>query len=322
MAPVYPPISPYNSGYLQVSSVHSIYYEESGSPENPKAVPVCFLHGGPGGGIDATDRQYFSPWDYRTILFDQRGCGKSMPSASLEENTTWNLVSDIEALRKHLNIEKWIVFGGSWGSTLALAYSEKYPERCWGLILRGIFTLRREELEWFYQKGADMLFPDLFEPYKAAIPEEERGDMMQAYYKRLTGENEEEKLACAAAWSTWETSTSKLVVDPEYIKKAGNPKWALEFARIESHYFVNGGWLRDGQLIEEAYKIKHLPIIIIQGRYDVVCPAKTSFDLYQALGGKDNKMVQYRIFNCGHSAHEKSIEEALVDAADQFSSLG
>jgi len=269
-----------------------------------------------------SDRQYFDPTHYRSILFDQRGSGKSLPSASLDDNTTWTLVADIEALRKHLKIEKWIVFGGSWGSTLSLAYSQKHTEHCIGLILRGICTLRREELEWFYQKGADRLFPDYFEPYKACIPEAERGDMIKAYYKRLTGDDEEEKLKCAGAWSTWESSTVELIVNREYIKKAENPKWALAFARIECHFFVNAGWVRDGQLIEEAYKIKHLPIFIVQGRYDVVCPAKTSWDLYQALGGKENSNVEYLVIaDCGHSAHENKIEEALVDAAEKFKAL-
>ncbi|KAF4622809.1 hypothetical protein G7Y89_g14216 [Cudoniella acicularis] len=266
--------------------------------------------------------RYFDPLHYRSILFDQRGSGKSTPHASLEDNTTWSLVSDIEALRTHLGVEKWIVFGGSWGSTLSLAYSEKFPERCIGLILRGIFTLRRSELLWFYQGGADWLFPDFFDAYKAVIPEEERGDMMQAYYKRLTGDDEEEKLKCAAAWSTWETATSKLSVDPAYIAKASDPKWALAFARIESHFFVNGGFMTDGQLIKDAHKIAHLPIIIIQGRYDIVCPAKTSWELYQALGGEKNKGVSYRIEGTsGHSAHEVATEQALVKAADEFKRL-
>jgi proline iminopeptidase len=269
-----------------------------------------------------SDRQYFDPTHYRSVLFDQRGCGKSLPSASLEDNTTWTLVADIEALREHLNIEKWIVCGGSWGSTLSLAYSQKHTDRCMGLILRGIFTMRREELEWFFQKGADMLFPDYFEPLKACIPEAERGDMIAAYYKRLTGDNEEEKLKCAGAWSNWECSTVKLIVDQETIEKAADPKWALASARIETHFFANAGWMRDGQLIEEAYKIKNLPIFIVQGRYDVVCPAKTSWDLYQALGREQNPNVEYLVIpDCGHSAHESKIEEALVDAAEKFKAL-
>jgi len=315
MAPVYPAFPVNNSGRLQVSNIHSLYYEECGLATG---VPILYLHGGPGGGIEDFDRRYFDPTHYRSILLDQRGAGKSTPSFSLEENTTWDLVSDIEKLREHLGIEKWIVFGGSWGSTLTLAYAEKYPERCLGLIMRGIFTLRKEELLWFYQKGADMLFPDLFEPFRAVIPEEERGDMMKAYHKRLTGDDEEVRLKCASAWSIWETSVSKLVVDQDYINKTNDPKWALAIARIENHFFVNEGWMRDGQLIEEAHKIKHLPIVILQGRYDVVCPAKTSWDLYQALGGVSNEKVEYKLLDCGHSAHETLLEEALVDAADKF----
>ncbi|KAI0142040.1 Alpha/Beta hydrolase protein [Pestalotiopsis sp. NC0098] len=319
MAPVYPEFDVNKSGHLDVSSVHSIYWEECGSPSG---VPVVYLHGGPGGGIDSSDRLYFDPSHYRSVLFDQRGSGRSTPHASLEENTTWHLVADIERLREHLGIDKWIVFGGSWGSTLSLAYAEAHPDRCLGLVLRGIFTLRREELLFYYQSGANFLFPDYFDDYVSVIPEAERGDMMGAFYKRLTGDNEEEKLKCADAWSRWEMSTSKLIVDPSYIAKAQDPKWALAFARIECHFFVNGGWMKDGQLIEDAHKIKHLPIVIVQGRYDVVCPAKTSWDLYQALGGKSNSNVEYKIIgDAGHSAHEVTIEEALVDAVEKFKSI-
>ncbi|KUJ14049.1 proline iminopeptidase [Mollisia scopiformis] len=316
MAPIYPPLQVRETGYLQVSSVHSIYYEDSGIATG---VPIVHLHGGPGEGMVDSDRQYFDPTHYRIILFDQRGCGKSLPSGCLDDNTTWTLVADMEALREHLNIEKWIVMGGSWGSTLSLAYSQKHTERCMGLILRGVYTLRRRELEWFYQQGANMLFPDYFEQYRACIPEAERGDMIAAYYKRLTGDNEEEKLKCASAWVTWESATVELIVNQEYIKKAQDSKWALPFARIESHFFVNGGWMREGQLIEDAYKIKHLPVFIVQGRYDVVCPAKTSWELYQALGGKENSNVEYLIIpGCGHSSHEKRIEESLVNATEKF----
>ncbi|TQS33991.1 hypothetical protein Golomagni_05645 [Golovinomyces magnicellulatus] len=307
------------SGHLQVSPIHSIYWEECGLSSG---IPVVYLHGGPGGGIEDNDRRYFDPSHYRIILFDQRGAGRSTPHASLEDNTTWSLVEDVEALRELLHVDRWIIFGGSWGSTLSLAYAEKYPNRCLGLILRGIFTLRKEELDWFYQAGASMLFPDFFDDYQSVIPLEERNDMMKAYYKRLTGNNEKEKLQCANAWSKWETATSKLIVDPDYIKKAEDPKWALAFARIECHFFINNGWMKDGQLIENAHKIKHLPITIIQGRYDVVCPAKTSWDLYQALGGPENKLLEYKIIgNCGHSAHEPDITAALVEAAEKFKSL-
>ncbi|KAH8765233.1 Alpha/Beta hydrolase protein [Hyaloscypha sp. PMI_1271] len=255
-------------------------------------VPIIHLHGGPGEGTVDSDRQYSDPTHYRSTLFDQRGSGKSLPSAYLDGNTTWTLVADIEALRKHLKVEKWVVFGGSWDSTLSLAYSQKHTEHCIGLILRGIFTLCREELEWFYQKGTDRLFPDYFEPYKTCIPEPERSNAMMR--------------------STWESSTVELIVNREYIKKAENPKWALAFARIECHFFINARWMRDRQLIEEAYKVRHLSIIIVPGRYDVFCPAKTSWDLYQALGGKENSNV---------GARKNKIQGALVDAAEKFKAL-
>lgn len=319
MAPLYPAFEANKSGHLEVSPVHKVYWEDCGKADG---VPVIYLHGGPGGGTQPSDRRYFDPTHYRSILMDQRGAGKSTPHASLEDNTTWHLVADMEKLRDHLQIDKWIVFGGSWGSTLALTYAETHPDRCLGLILRGIFALRREELLWFYQKGANFLFPEYFDPYEAMIPEAERGDMMQAYYKRLTGDNEEEKLKCADAWSRWETSTSKLLIDADYIAKSDDPKWALAFARIECHYFTNGGWLRDGQLIEDAHKISHLPIVIVQGRYDVVCPAKTSWDLYKALGGPANDKIEYKMIpDAGHSAHEIAVGQALVDAADKFKSI-
>lgn len=316
MAPLYLPTPTLSSSHLQVSPLHNIYYETAGLPSG---LPVIYLHGGPGGGIEASDRQYFDPSVYFSVLFDQRGAGKSTPHACLEENTTWDLVSDMEKLRELLKVERWVVFGGSWGSTLALAYAESHPERCLGLILRGIFTLRRSELQWFYQAGADMLFPEFFDEYKSAIPEAEHDDLMTAYHKRLTGSDEAEKLRCAGAWSRWENSTAKLMVDQKYIAKADDDAWAVAFARIESHYFVNGGFMVEGQLIKDAHKIQHLPVTIVQGRYDVVCPPKSSWELYQALGGKGNKNVEYRIMpTSGHSAHEKAIEEALVDAADGY----
>ncbi|QDS75806.1 hypothetical protein FKW77_000245 [Venturia effusa] len=317
----YPAFATNKTGFLKVSDLHSVYWEECGKPDG---LPVIYVHGGPGGGIDDDDRRYFDPSIYRSVLFDQRGCGKSMPAAELTDNTTWHLVSDMEKLRESLKIEKWVVFGGSWGSTLSLAYAEKHPERCLGLILRGIFTLRRKELDWFYQSGADFLFPDYFEDYKKRIPVSEQNDMMAAYYKRLTGDNEEEKVDCADAWSRWEAATSKLLVDPSYVARVDDPKFALAFARIECHYFVNGGFMEDGALLlpENVAKIKHLPISIVQGRYDVVCPAITSWELYKALGGDSNKKLAYKIIgDCGHSAHELKIEEQLVQFADEFKRL-
>lgn len=316
---LYPESTPTRTGFLQVSELHNIYYEECGSPAG---LPVVYVHGGPGGGIDAGDRRYFDPAAYRVVLFDQRGAGKSTPSAELRENTTWDLVEDMERLRVLLGIERWLVFGGSWGSTLSLAYAERHVDRCVGLILRGIFTLRRKELLWFYQSGADFLFPDRFEAYRSVIPEAERSDLMAAYYRRLTGDDEAAKLACAAAWSTYETATSKLACDPEYIAKAADPVWALAFARIECHFFVNGGWMEDGQLLRDAPRLAHLPITIVQGRYDVVCPAVTSWDLYNALGGASNPNVVYTVVErAGHSAHEVEIEAELVRAADRYRTL-
>lgn len=222
--PLYPECKPYDSGHLNVSNLHTIYWETCG---NPNGLPVVSLHGGPGGGIMETDRRYFDPKVYRSVLFDQRGCGKSTPSASLVDNTTWHLVEDIEKLRKHLSIDRWVVFGGSWGSTLALAYAEAHPDQCLGLVLRGIFTLRKKELNFFYQEGANFLFPEFFAEYKGMIPEDEQGNLMKAYYKRLTGNDEEEKLACASAWSKWEMATAKLVVDQQYIERSNKPEWAL-----------------------------------------------------------------------------------------------
>ncbi|KAL6076179.1 Proline iminopeptidase [Balamuthia mandrillaris] len=272
-----------------------------------------------GGGIAPYYRQYFDPEAYHIILFDQRGAGQSLPFACLEENTTWDLVSDMEKLREHLGIDTWLLFGGSWGSTLSLAYAETHPEKVKGLILRGIFTLRRKELLWFYQGGADFLFPDSWEKYIEPIPEVERGDLMSAYYRRLTGNNEEEKLACARAWSVWEMSTSRLYVDPEYIKRASeDDKFALAFARIECHYFVHGGFFhKEGQLIEDAHKIAHLPIVIVQGRYDVVCPATTAWELKKQLPSAKFHFVP----DAGHSAKEPGIIHRLVEACDEFRTL-
>ena len=310
----YPAIKPYNSGFLRVSPVHEIYYEESG---NPKGKPVVFLHGGPGGGTDAKMRRFFNPKRYRIVLFDQRGCGKSRPSASLIDNTTWHLVSDIEAVRQHLKIERWQVFGGSWGSTLALAYAQKHPERCTELVLRGIFLLRRTELTWFYQEplGAASMFPDLWEQYLAPLSAEERKDCMQSYYKRLTSDNRTALLEAARAWSIWEGALSYMRLNSNYVKRFGDPEFAAAFARIECHYFVNGGFLeRPDQLLEDVPKIRHIPGVIVQGRYDVVCPARSAWDLHKAWPEADLRIVP----DAGHSAFEPGISRELVLATDRF----
>jgi proline iminopeptidase len=276
---LYPPVEPFHASSLKVSELHTLYFEEVGQP---KAQACVFLHGGPGGGLDPDYRRYFDPARWRVVLFDQRGCGRSRPHAELRENTTSDLVADIERLREHLGIDRWYVFGGSWGSTLALAYAEAHPDRCLGLVLRGIFLLRRKELLWFYQEGASWLFPEAWEEYLAPIPEAERGDMMAAYYKRLTSPDPDVRLRAARAWSIWEGSTSKLRPDPKLIERFSGDSFAEAFARIECHYFVNGAFLRaDTQLLDDVTRIAHLPGVIVQGRYDVVCPARSAFDLHQ-----------------------------------------
>eukprot|EP01117_Protostelium_nocturnum_P004045 TRINITY_DN15319_c0_g1_i1.p1 TRINITY_DN15319_c0_g1~~TRINITY_DN15319_c0_g1_i1.p1 ORF type:complete len:369 (-),score=130.67 TRINITY_DN15319_c0_g1_i1:118-1224(-) len=314
---MYPPIEPFQSGHLKVSDIHSIYYEQCG---NPDGNPIVFLHGGPGGGINAEQRCLFDPKAYRIVLFDQRGAGKSTPHACLDQNTTWDLVEDTERIRKHLNIEKWVVFGGSWGSTLALAYAETHTDRVKALILRGIFTLRRKELLWFYQQGggADFLFPEAFEAYIAPIPLVERGDVISAYHRRLTGNDEAEKLKCAKAWTTWEMATSRLIVDPANLAKGEEDHFALQFARIENHYFVNGGFFEeDGQLLRDAHKIANIPGVIVQGRYDVVCPATTAWDLHKAWPKADLFIVP----DAGHSVKESGILNRLLEYCEKYKDL-
>jgi len=313
---LYPEIEPFHSGHLQVSPVHKIYYEQCG---NKSGLPIVFVHGGPGGGISGGDRKYFDPKEYHIILFDQRGAGNSTPPFCLEENDTWSLVKDMERLREHVGVDRWILFGGSLGSTLSLAYAEKHIDRVMGLILRGIFTLREEEIKWFYQEGASYIFPDVWEQYVAPIPLEERGDFVKAYYKRLVGTNEEEKLRCAKAWSTWEMATSQLKVNPENLKKAESDVWALAFARIECHYFINKGFLSDNQLIKNASIIRKagVPVTIVQGRYDVVCPAKTAWDLYKELPDAEFFFID----DAGHSAKEDGITKKLVEVCDKYKKI-
>ena len=312
---LYPITKPFNSGFLPVPGGHEIYYEESG---NPRGKPAVFVHGGPGAATDPKMRGFFDPKRYRIVLFDQRGCGKSRPHASLENNTTWDLVADMERLREHLGIERWLVFGGSWGSTLALAYSETHPERVTELVLRGIFLLRRSELEWFYQnpEGAASLFPDLWEHYVEPIPPEERGDMMAAYYKRLTLTEDPRELArIAKAWSIWEGATSFLRLNPDYIAKFKEDAYAAAFARIECHYFVNGGFFRsDAQLLEDVHRIRHIPAVIVQGRYDIVCPMRSAWDLHRAWPEAELRIVP----DAGHSAFEPGITTELLNATDKF----
>ncbi|WP_199096473.1 prolyl aminopeptidase [Dyella sp. ASV21] len=309
---LYPEIEPYDTGMLKVSDLHTLYYEQSG---NPNGKPVVFLHGGPGGGTNPKCRRFFDPAVYRIVLFDQRGCGKSTPHAELKDNTTWHLVNDIERLRTHLGIDRWQVFGGSWGSTLALAYAQTHPECVTELVLRGIFMLRRWELEWFYQKGCDALYPDAWEPYLAAIPEVERGDLMSAYYRRLTSSDAQVRVNAARAWSVWEGATSYLWQDTSHIQSSGEDEFALAFARIECHYFVHGGFFEhDDQLLRNVERIRHIPAVIVQGRYDVVCPMRSAWDLHRAWPEADLRIVQ----DAGHSAFEPGNISELVQATDRF----
>jgi len=309
---LYPSIDFYNSGTLKVSSLHEIYYEESG---NPKGKPVVFLHGGPGGGSEPKQRRFFNPDKYRIILFDQRGCGKSTPYASLEENTTWDLVADIEKLRTHLGIGKWQVFGGSWGSTLALAFAERHPERVSELVLRGIFLLRKQEIDWFYQRGASILYPDAWESYIGHIPERERSDLLAAYHKRLTDPDPQVRLAAARIWSGWEGRTSKLIPEQEFVGHYEEDEFALAFARIEVHYFANRGFLEcDDQLLRDVHRIRKIPGVIVQGRSDVVCPMESAWALYRAWPEAEMIITP----DSGHSAFEPPNSRALVAATDKF----
>jgi proline iminopeptidase len=310
---MYPEIEPYHSSFLKVSELHTIYFEQCG---NPSGKPVVFLHGGPGGGIIPNYRRYFNPTKWRIILIDQRGCGKSTPFAELAENTTWDLVSDIEKIRTTLAIEKWAVFGGSWGSTLALTYAITHPEKCTELFLRGIFLLRKKEIDWFYQDGCSKIFPDLWENYLKPIPLDERQDLVAAYHKRLTSSDAATRKEAAKAWSIWEGLTSKLIPDMENAKKFGDDEFADAFARIECHYFTNKGFFtEDNFLLNNVHKIKLIKTVIVQGRYDVVCPAESAWDLHRALPHSELHLIS----DAGHSLAEPGITKKLIEYTDHWS---
>ena len=315
MKQLYPEIEPYNQFDLKVSDLHTIHVEESG---NINGKPVIFLHGGPGGGIEPVYRQYFDPEKWRIIVFDQRGCGQSTPHAELRENTTWNLIADIEKIRQHWEIDKWVVFGGSWGSTLSLSYAITHPDRCKALVLRGIFMIRKKEINWFYQDGTSNIYPDAWEHYLRPIPEDERHDLVAAYYKRLTSNDDSVRIEAAKAWSIWEASTSKLIQSEESIHAFEDAKVAEAFARIECHYFTNRGFFdTDEWLLENVDKIRHIPTVIVQGRYDVVCPMVSAWELHRAFPEADFEIVQ----DAGHSMTEKGIAAKLVEYTDKFSEL-
>ncbi len=302
---LYPAILPNHHFTLAVSPLHTLYVEECG---NPHGLPVVFLHGGPGAGCEAYHRQFFDPEIYRIILFDQRGCGRSFPHAELRENSTPELVQDIETLRQHLSIDKWVVFGGSWGSTLGLAYAETYPERVLGLILRGVFLCRDCDIHWFYQDGASRLFPDYWQDYIAPIPADERHDMLQAYHSRLTGEDEVARMGAARAWSVWEGRTATLRRNPSVVEHFGGAHVALSLARIENHYFINKSFLRPDQLLQDACKLQDIPGAIVHGRYDVVCPVDQAFALSERWPGANLSVID----DAGHSATEFGIVDALI----------
>ena len=311
----YPEIEPFASGHLDVGDGHSIYWERVGTKG---AKPAVIHHGGQGGGHSPSKRRDIDPSKNDVLLFAQRGCGQSTPFASLEHNTTWDLVADIEKLREMVGVPRWLVFGGSWGSTLALAYAETHPDRVSEIVLRGIFTLRRWELEWYYQHGASLLFPDKWERFVAVIPEAERGDLMAAYRKRLTGPDRAEQLRAAKAWAQWEGETITLLPDPQVASTFYGDDYALAFARIENHFFVHAGWMDDGQLIREAHKLRDIPAVIVQGRYDVCCPPQTAWDLHRAWPEAEFHMVEGN----GHAYSQPGILHHLIEATDRCAGGG
>lgn len=308
---LYPPIEPFAHGLLDVGDGHQIYWEQCG---NPNGIPALFLHGGPGGGCSPEHRRLFDPQKYCILLFDQRGCGRSLPYACLQSNTTWHLVSDIERLRAMAGVKRWLVFGGSWGSTLALAYAQKYPHHTFGLILRGIFTMRSAEMHWYFQEGASWIYPDLWEDFLAPIAPEERHDLITAYRKRLTDPDEAQALRCARAWSQWEGQTIRLLPDATNKAQFGEETFAIAFARLENHYFSHAGWFEDGQLLRDVHRIRSIPGVIVQGRYDLASPMRTAWELHRLWPEAQFHVVD----DAGHAYNEPGILHRLIEATDQF----
>lgn len=308
---LYPPIEPYETGRLPVGDGHTLYFERVGKRGGK---PAVFLHGGPGGGISPDHRRLFDPSAYDLLLFDQRGCGRSEPHASIEANTTWHLVADIERLREHVGASKWMVFGGSWGSTLALAYAQRHPERVSELILRGVYTLTKAEIDWYYQFGVSEIFPDKWALFQAPIPLEERGDMLAAYHRRLTGNDPVAQLEAAKAWAIWEGETITLMPDPHFSATFKDGRFALAFARLETHYFMHAGWLEEGQLLANAGRLSGIPGTIIHGRYDMPCPARYAFALHEAWPDADFHLIE----GAGHAWTEPGILDQLIRATDRF----
>ncbi|MCU7919156.1 MAG: prolyl aminopeptidase [Candidatus Thiodiazotropha sp. (ex Epidulcina cf. delphinae)] len=311
MKALYPPIKPFASQRLSVDRGHRLYIEQVG---NSNGIPVLFLHGGPGAGCEPYHRRFFDPAAYRVVLFDQRGCGRSTPHASLTANTTWDLVADIERIRRELGIDRWLLFGGSWGSTLALAYAQTHPQRVTGMVLRGIFLCRDEEIHWFYQAGANRIFPDYWEAFVAPVPEDERGNLLQAYHRRLTGENEITRMAAAKSWSVWEGRTAGLQPNRAVVDFFSDPHTALSLARIECHYFINHAFLRPDQLLQDMDQLRDISGVIVQGRYDLICPMTSAWELHQAWEGSELIVIP----DAGHAATEPGIRSALIEATDRF----
>lgn len=314
MRTLYPELKANHSEHIAVDSEHRLYVEESG---NPDGIPVLFVHGGPGGGCSPEHRRFFNPQAYRIVLFDQRGCGQSTPHGSLNNNTTQSLISDMEIIREHLGIDSWLLFGGSWGSTLSLAYAQTYPQRVKGLVLRGIFLCRKRDIDWFYQDGANHIFPDHWQDYIAPVPEEKRDAILPAYYELLTSDNELARMAAAKAWSIWEGRCSTLHPNPDLVDHFGDPHVALAMARIEAHYFINNSFLADNALLENANKLGGVPTWIVHGRYDVVCPIEQAYLLHQAMPHAQFEIIR----DAGHSAFEPGITDRLVQITDQFADM-
>ncbi len=311
MRAFYPAIRPYASHRIEVGNGHSLYAEECGTPGG---IPVLFVHGGPGAGCSEQDRRFFDPEKYRIILFDQRGAGRSRPHAELDANTTGHLLGDIEQLRNQLQVERWLLFGGSWGSTLSLLYAEAYPERVLGLVLRGIFLCRKADIDWFYRQGASCIFPDYWQDFVAQIPADERDDLLRAYHRRLTGDNEITRMAAAKAWSLWEARCATHEPSPQVVARFGSPQVALAMARIEAHYFVNDAFIRADQICAEAHRLADIPTVIVHGRYDLVCPVDQAFALRQAMPHAELEIIR----DAGHASGEPGTLDALIRATDRF----
>ena len=307
----FPDIRPYKTQFIAVTAPHQLYVEESG---NPEGIPVLFIHGGPGGGTAVTDRCFFDPEKYRIILFDQRGAGRSTPHALLDNNNTAALIDDIETIRAALDIQRWVVFGGSWGSTLGLLYAQQYPQLILGLILRGIFLCRDEDINWFYQDGAGRIFPEYWQQYSQVIPESERGDMVAAFYRRLTGDNDFERMAAAKAWSIWEGRCATLSSNNEVVERFANPHMAIAMARIEAHYFINKAFIAPNQIIDNAHLLKDIPGTIVHGRYDMVCPVNQAIALSEAWPSAKLHIIG----DAGHSSSERGTTDALVRATNRL----